>query len=117
MDTSLLLCGVLTARQFYQDAEIQDLATRIYNRVDWPWMLNKGYAFSMGWTPENGFLRSRWDHYGEMMMIYLLGIGSPTNPISPETWKAFTHQRCATAFSLAARAAAMAASRPASPFS
>src|ERR1035441_11038884 len=40
IDTSLLLCGVLTARQHFADAEIQDLATKIYERVDWPWMLN-----------------------------------------------------------------------------
>lgn len=93
VDTALLLCGVLTARQYFREAEIKDLATKIYNRVDWPWMLNKGFAFSMGWTPENGFLRSRWDHYGEMMMIYLLGIGSPTNPVSPETWKAFSRPK------------------------
>src|SRR6202007_2396896 len=39
IDTSLLLCGVLTARQYFQDAMIQDLATKIYARVDWPWML------------------------------------------------------------------------------
>ena len=55
IDTTLLVCGALTARQYFNDAEIQDLATKIYARVDWPWMLNKGYAFSMGWTPENGF--------------------------------------------------------------
>ena len=35
IDTSLLLCGVLTARQHFNDAEIQDLATAIYERVDW----------------------------------------------------------------------------------
>jgi len=90
IDTSLLLCGVLTARQYFRDAEIQDLATKIYNRVEWPWMLNGGPTFSMGWTPENSFLKARWQHYCELMMIYLLGIGSPTNAVSPETWKAWT---------------------------
>ena len=90
IDSSLLLCGVLTARQYFVDAEIQDLATKIYNRVDWPWMLNGGPTFSMGWKPESGFLTARWEHYCELMMIYLLGIGSPTNPVSPDTWKAFT---------------------------
>lgn len=89
IDTSLLLCGVLTARQYFVDAEIQDLATKIYNRVDWPWMLNGGPTFSMGWKPESGFLSARWEHYCELMMIYLLGIGSTTNPVSPDTWKAF----------------------------
>jgi hypothetical protein len=89
IDTSLLLCGVLTARQYFQDAEIHDLASRIYHRVDWPWMLNGGRTFSMGWHPEKGFLDARWEHYCELMMIYLLAIGSPTHPVSPETWKAW----------------------------
>ncbi len=90
IDTSLLLCGVLTARQYFQDAEIQDLATKIYERVDWPWMLNDGPTFSMGWHPESGFLNARWEHYCELMMIYLLGIGSPTHPVSESTWNAWT---------------------------
>lgn len=90
IDTSILLCGVLTCRQYFQDAQIQSLATQIYERVDWPWMLNGGAAFSMGWTPENGFIANRWDTYSELMMIYLLAIGSPTNPVPASSWDAFT---------------------------
>lgn len=90
VDTSILLCGVLTARQHFSDQEIKDLATKIYERVDWPWMLNGGLTLSMGWHPESGFLSARWEHYCELMMIYLLGIGSPTHPLSPDTWKAWT---------------------------
>jgi hypothetical protein len=90
IDTALLLCGVLTARQYFADQEIKDLATKIYERVDWPWMLNDGKTLSMGWHPESGFLDARWEHYCELMMIYLLGIGSPTHPLPPETWKAWT---------------------------
>jgi hypothetical protein len=90
IDTSLLLCGVLSVRQHFNDAEIQDRATAIYERVDWPWMLNGGETFSMGWKPGSGFLRSRWSQYSELMMIYLLAIGSPTHPVSSETWKAWT---------------------------
>jgi len=89
IDTTLLLCGVLTARQYFNDAEIQDLATTIYNRVDWAWMLNGGPTLSMGWTPESGFLASRWNHYCELMMIYLLAIGSPTHPIPAASWEAW----------------------------
>ena len=90
IDTSILLCGVLTCRQYFQDAQIQSLATQVYNRVNWPWMLNGGAAFSMGWTPENGFIPSRWDTYSELMMIYLLAIGSPSNPVPASSWDAFT---------------------------
>jgi len=90
IDTSLLLCGVLTAKQYFQDATIQTLASQIYAQVDWPWMMNGGPTFSMGWLPESGFLAARWEHYCELMMIYLLGIGSTTNPVSADSWNAWT---------------------------
>jgi len=89
IDTSILLCGVLTARAWFDDAQIQSLAQQIYERVDWPWMLNGGAAFAMGWHPETGFISARWDHYCELMMIYLLAIGSPSHPVSPDVWKSF----------------------------
>jgi hypothetical protein len=93
IDTSLLLCGVLTARQYFADQEIKDLATRIYGRVDWPWMLNGGSTLSMGWTPQSGFLNARWEHYCELMMIYLLAIGSPTHPLPASSWDAWTRPK------------------------
>lgn len=90
IDTALLLCGVLFARAyFHSDPEIVRLATGIYNRVDWPWMLNGGTAFSMG--VRNGkFLDARWNHYCELMMIYLLALGSPTHSVDAACWDAFT---------------------------
>ena len=90
IDTSILLCGVLTARQYFADQEIKDLATKIYQRVDWPWMLNGGKTLSMGWHPETGFLKARWEHYCELMMIYLIAIGSPTHPLDPSSWGDWT---------------------------
>ena len=89
IDTSILLCGVLTCRQYFQDANIQSLAAQIYQRVNWPWMLNGGTTFSMGWTPESGFIPTNWDIYSELMMIYLLAIGSTTNPVAASAWDAF----------------------------
>lgn len=95
IDTALLLAGVLTVRQcFKDDPEIVGLATTIYNRVDFPWMLEtkgqaKGQFFMHGWTPETGFLRYRWDTYSELLILYALGIGSPTHPVSSDTWDAW----------------------------
>ena len=89
IDTSILLCGIQTVRAHFADARIQQLAQQIYERVDWPWMLNDGQAFSMGWNPGSGFLSNRWSHYCELMMIYLLAIGSPTHPVSPDHWNNF----------------------------
>ncbi len=90
IDTAILLCGVLMCRQhFSQDPQIPSLATQIYERVNWQWMLNGGPTLSMGWTPEKGFLSARWEHYCELMMIYLLAFGSPTHAISPDAWSAW----------------------------
>lgn len=89
IDTSILLCGILTAKAYFADPQIKTLAQQIYERVDWPWLLNGGNTFSMGWQPGTGFLTERWEHYCELMMIYLLAIGSPTNPVAPELWDNF----------------------------
>jgi len=90
IDTALLLCGVLTARTYFKDEKIHEFATKIYERVDWPWMLNGGATFSMGWFPDKGFLDARWEHFCELMMIYLLAIGSPTHPVPSTAWYAWT---------------------------
>jgi len=80
---------VLTVRAYFADARIKSLAQQIYERVDWPWMLNGGATFPMGWLPDTGFLQPRWQKYCELMMIYLLAIGSPTHPVDPISWSAF----------------------------
>ena len=95
IDTALLLAGVLTARQkFRDDAEIVQLATRIYERVDFAWMLN-GHAtlLSHGWKPESGFLKPRWDTFSEDTILYMLAIASPAHPISARSWYAFKRER------------------------
>lgn len=95
IDSALLLAGVLTARQcFRQDAKIVRLATKIYDRVDFKWMLNGDpLLLSHGWKPETGFLRPRWDTYSEDAILYLLAIGSPTHSISPRSWYALWRDR------------------------
>lgn len=92
IDTSIFLCGVLTARAYFNDAKITALATKLYERVEWPWMLNGGDTFSMGMR-DGVFIKSRWDHYCELMMLYLLAIGSPTYPVAPGCWEKFTRPR------------------------
>jgi hypothetical protein len=95
IDTALLLAGVLTTRQYYrEDAEIVRLATKIYERVDFRWMLNGDpLLLSHGWKPETGFLKPRWDTYSEDTILYLLAIGSPTHPTSPASWDALWRDR------------------------
>jgi hypothetical protein len=91
IDTAILLCGVLMCRQhFSQDPQIPGLATRIYNNVNFAWMLSGGTTLSMGWKPETGFLSARWNAYCELMMLYLLAMASPTFPIPASSWSAWS---------------------------
>ena len=89
IDTAILLCGILTCRTHFRDTDITLLAHSITNRVEWTWLSEDTSLLSHGWLPEAGFLPYRWDYYNEMMMMYLLGMGSPTYPLRPEAWDAW----------------------------
>ena len=89
VDTAILLCGILTCRQHFRDRDIFQLAGAIFDRVDWTWLSEDTTLLPMGWTPEFGFLPYKWDYYSELMMIYLLGMGSSTHPLRPEAWLAW----------------------------
>ena len=88
-DTAILLCGVLTCRMHFPDKDIQDLAQAIFDRVDWTWLSEDTALLAHGWTPEMGFIPSRWDFYSELMMMYLLGMGSTSHPLNSQAWFAW----------------------------
>lgn len=95
IDTALLLAGVLTARgAFRDDAEIVRLATRIYDRVDFSWMIDaRNGRLSHGWRPETGFIKTTWDTYSEHLVLDLLAVGSRAHAISPRVWRAWRRER------------------------
>jgi hypothetical protein len=89
VDTTILLCGVLSCRQHFRHPAVAELANLIFNRVDWTWLSEDTSLLTHGWSPEVGFLPSRWDYYSELMMMYLLGMGSSAHPLDPQTWYAW----------------------------
>ncbi len=93
-DTALLLAGMLFAAEWFDgdapaEAEIRDLARRIYARVDWRWMQPRAPLIAMGWHPERGFIASDWRGYNEGMLIYVLALGAPEHAIGAEAWAAW----------------------------
>ena len=95
VDTAYLLAGALAAAAYFRgrgrdEREIRELADRLYRRADWPWATNGARTLTHGWKPEHGFLRHRWRGYSEAMLMYLLALGSPTHPLPPASWNAFT---------------------------
>lgn len=95
IDTTFLLAGVLTAATYFDreandEREIRTLGDALYGRVDWQWAQNGGLAVAHGWTPERGFLNYRWEGYSEAILLYVLGLGSPTHPLPETSYNAWT---------------------------
>ena len=95
VDTAILLAGALFCQSYFdgadpEEAEIRSLVDHIYRRVDWRWAQAKAPAISLGWSPEEGFLKYDWRGYNEAMLVYLLALGSPTYPVGVDAWKEWT---------------------------
>jgi hypothetical protein len=95
MDTALLLAGVLFCQSYFdrtapEEAVVRALADSLYLRADWRWASVRPPTIGHGWTPEGGFLPYDWRGYNEAMLLYLLALGSPTHPVAPAAWSAWT---------------------------
>jgi len=95
IDTAILIAGVLTSGMYFSAAaddepEIRELAGFLYERIDWPWAAAGGLLVRMGWKPEAGFQSYGWEGYSEALLLYILGLGSPTHPLPAESYAAWT---------------------------
>src|SRR5258708_20922802 len=95
IETALRVGGVRFCQSYFDyahadEAEIRELADRIYRRIDWRWAQARAPAISHGWKPETGFLAYDYRGYGEAMILYLLALGSPTFPVAEESWTEWT---------------------------
>jgi hypothetical protein len=95
MDSALFLVGALAAAAYFDgltpiEREIRSLADALYRRADWQWACDGGLTVTHGWKPESGFLRYRWSGYSEALILYVLGLGSPTFPLARESYRSFT---------------------------
>jgi hypothetical protein len=95
IDTALLLAGVLSCQQYFDrgdatERSIRAYADSLYRRVDWQWARARPPVVSMGWHPERGFIDADWIGYNEAMVLNVLALGSPTFPVGPEVWAAWT---------------------------
>ncbi len=95
IDTALFVAGALFCQSYFDrddpsEAEIRDLAEKIYTRVQWNWFQQHSPAVTMEWKPEQQFGAWEYRGYNEAMILYILGLGSPTYPLSSEAWNEYT---------------------------
>jgi hypothetical protein len=89
------MAGILSCQSFFDQSntaenKIRSLADSLFLAVEWDWAMNGGHTMSMGWHPEKGFLDARWRGYNEGMILYVMGLGSPTHPIPNDSWREWT---------------------------
>ena len=95
IDSTFVIAGALTAAEYFNrdtkdEREIRNLAVSLYLRADWQWAQNGQDTVTHGWTPERGFIKYRWDGYNEALILYVLGLASPTHPLPKESYHAWT---------------------------
>jgi hypothetical protein len=95
IDSAFLLAGALAAAAYLDadiadEREIRELADALYRRADWQWAQNQGATVTHGWKPEAGLLKCRWRGYDEALLLYILGLGSPTYPLPKSSYAAWT---------------------------
>jgi len=92
IDTALLFAGILAAAAYFAgdasaEQEIRTLADTLYRRADWRWAMDGSAMVKHGWKPEFGFLNYGWEGYSEAIILYALGLGSPTHPLPPPSYR------------------------------
>lgn len=94
IDTCLLLAGAIIADQEFKDPEISRELKVILDDIDWDWMIHDGGAkpdevtLCMGWHPEDGFIKARWNEYYEDTFLFLQMLGLNPKLDSTQAWPA-----------------------------
>lgn len=95
MDPALLMAGVLSMQVYFDQKDALEKAIRAYadslfQWVEWDWMQPRAPLIAMGWYPERGYHAQDYTGYSEAMLLYIMALGSPTFPVAPEAWAAWT---------------------------
>ncbi len=88
IDTGIFICGAILAGEYFK-GEVKEKAEKLYKNINWNWYRDETVnQFYMGYSPEQGF-SGHWDMYAEQLMLYVLGVASPTFPIESSMYDDF----------------------------
>lgn len=94
VETSFLMHGLLTARQFFDkddpsESAIRQKITKLWEEVEWNWYRQKADSKYLywHWSPDKEWkINHRLIGWNESMITYLLGIASPKHSIPKEMY-------------------------------
>jgi hypothetical protein len=92
VETSLLIMGLLCAREYFSsagadEAKIRGLVNYIWNDVEWDWYTRGRPVLQWHWSPNNGWaLELDIRGWNECLVTYVLAASAPRYPIDPSAY-------------------------------
>lgn len=92
IDTAIFICGAILAGEYF-GGKVKEKAEKLYKNINWDWYVDKTVnQFYMGYSKEKGFW-GHWDMYAEQLMLYILGVASPTYPIDKSLYNSIKKEK------------------------
>lgn len=103
-DSADFIAGAIVAGEYFKGTEVEALAKKLYDRVEWDQFVSKKPdgrpgLMSFGWVPlhvsesyyeTDGLLNFNMSGFADnSLLIYALALGSDTHPIPQETWEQY----------------------------
>lgn len=93
VETAFMIQGLLTVRQYLNEADAKELTisnkiTALWETVEWSWFQQNGEnVLTWHWSPNVGFqMNLKIRGWNEALIIYTLAASSPTYPINKEVY-------------------------------
>jgi hypothetical protein len=92
VETSLLMMGLLCAREYFgragaDESKIRGLVNYIWNDVEWNWYTRGRPVLHWHWSPNNGWaLELDIRGWNECLVTYVLAASAPRYPIDPSAY-------------------------------
>ena len=95
VETSFMMQGLLTARQYFngetpQERTLCDTINRLWHGVEWDWFraTPQRDALYWHWSPNYAFhIANRLEGWNEVMITYMLAIASPTHSVPAKLYR------------------------------
>jgi hypothetical protein len=90
VETGFLVQGLLTARQYFMDGNVVEMALAaqidtLWRQVEWDWFTNGSNSLHWHWSPNHGF-SFPFGGFDETLIVYVLAAASPTHGISAQVY-------------------------------
>lgn len=92
VETSFMIQGLLTARQYFnlessEEKGLRDKINLIWDQVEWNWYTNNRKSLTWHWSPEYGFaINHQIKGHNEALITYVLAASSRTHAIESDVY-------------------------------